>query len=112
MAWEWFNVEKYQVYEVAYHVSAYPNVYAYIGLLWQGKIRATLWFYRDGAPIPKNDSFQSEGVTHYYGRFGQTQFPECVDLLRNEQPVFFGWNADTKGVTLSTGTEPVGEAET
>jgi len=46
----------------------------------------------------------------YYGYFGQDQFPDAVDLLRNEKPVFFQWS-DATGVRLSTEQEPVGEEE-
>lgn len=112
MAWTSFTVEKYEVNSVAHNTEGYPGVYGYIRLYWEGKQRATLWFYRDGvSPIAANASFSSGGSTNYYGRFGQAQFRDCVDLLRNEKPAFFQWNDTTKGAFLSTGQEPVGETE-
>jgi hypothetical protein len=77
-----------------------------------GKKRATLWFYRDSvSTISANASFSSGGYTQYYGRFGQAEFRDSIDLLRNEKPVSFQWNETSNGVFLSTGEEPVGEAE-
>ncbi|MCK5615589.1 hypothetical protein KAR91_77710 [Candidatus Pacearchaeota archaeon] len=113
MAWKQFAVEDYKIYGVAYNTKGYPNIYGFIRLYWQEKQRATLWFYRDGTEsISSNASFQSGGYTNYYGRFGQSQFADFVDILRNEKPVYFHWNDVTKGVFLATGKEPVGEEET
>jgi hypothetical protein len=113
MAWTLFAVEDYKVYGVAHNTAGFPDIYGFIRLYWEGKERATLWFYRDGAAsISPNTSFTRGGYTHYYGRFGQNQFADFVDLLRNEKPMYFHWNDTTKGVFLATGQEPVGEGET
>lgn len=112
MAWESFNIEQYEVYSVAHNTAGFPDCYGFIRLYWQGRQRATLWFFRDSATaISPNVSFVSGGCTNYYGRFGQAQFHDCVDLLRNEKPVFFQWNETTKGAFLATGNEPIGEDE-
>ena len=112
MAWELFSIDDYEVFSVSQNTPGYLGVYGFIRLHWQGKQRATLWFYRDSVTtIAANASFSSGGYTNYYGRFGQTQFGDCVDLLRNEKPVFFHWNEGSKGAFLATGEELVGEAE-
>jgi len=112
MAWEQFKVDEYKVYSVTGNTSGFAGIYGFIYLYWQDKRRATLWFYRDSvATIPDNASFTSGGSLNYYGRFSQAQLGDCVDLLRNEAPVYFHWNDKTKGVFLSSGEEPVGEGE-
>ena len=110
MSWQWFTVNDYQVYIVAPNTAFYPDIHAFIVLTWPGA-QATLWFYKEGASIPANSSGQSGSVTTYYGRFRQAHYDDCLDLLRNEKPVNFGWYATQLGVCLSTGQEPVGETE-
>jgi hypothetical protein len=112
MAWESFSVDQYTAYLVTQNTTGFPNIYGFVNLHWGGKPRATLWFHRDSEPtIPANGSFNSGGYTNYYARFRQAQFSDCVDLLRNEKPIFFQWNEATKGAFLATSPEPVGEAE-
>lgn len=113
MSWEQFEIDNYKVYGVAHNTKGLPGVYGFIRLYWEDRERATLWFYRDGTgSISDNASFMSAGYTHYYGRFSQSQFADFIDILRNEKPVYFHWNDDSKGVFLATGEEPVGEEET
>ena len=113
MPWESHSIENYRVYGVAHNTPGYASIYGFIRLYWSKKARATLWLYRDGTPnIPPNASFQyGDGTAHYYGRFGQAEFADFVDLLRNEKPVYFHWNTTSKGVMVSTTEEPVGEGE-
>ncbi|MDH5805678.1 MAG: hypothetical protein OEZ54_10920 [Gemmatimonadota bacterium] len=63
-------------------------------------------FVRDGSAIPP--------ATEKNGRhllfFCRSSFPDIIDMLRNEGPVFLRW-ADGVNTTLSTGYEPVGEGE-
>lgn len=110
MAWESFGIDQYEVCMVAQGTPGYAGIYAFIRLHWLGKPRATLWFHRESvSAIPANSSFSSGGYTNYYGRFGQPELGDAVDLLRHEKPVFFQWNESSKGAMLSTGKEPVGE---
>lgn len=112
MAWESFGIDQYEVCMVAEGTPGNIGIYAFIRLHWLSKQRATLWFYRDGVDsLPANTSFSSGGITHYYGRFRQTELGDVVDLLRHEKPIFFQYNETTKGAILSTGKEPVGEHE-
>ena len=97
MAWESFTVDEYEVTAVTVNTDGLPGVYGYIRLFWEGQQRATLWsLSRHRASRPTNHS-SSGGVKKYCGRYSQTQFADCVDLLRNEKPVTFGWNEATKG---------------
>lgn len=112
MAWTSVTIDQYEVYSVAHNTEIYVGVYGFIRLYLRDNQGATLWFYRDSVTtIAANMSFSAGGVTNYYARFGQAQLRDCVDLLRNEKPVSFHWNETTKGAFLSTGQEPVGEAE-
>ena len=44
-------------------------------------------------------------------RMGKDDYLRCVDLLRNERPVFIEKDAQSGDVFLRTGDEPVGENE-
>src|SRR5262245_28464260 len=109
MAWQYFEVEHYSVHVMALNTPGFEGVRAYIKLSWAGKSRATLWFHASPTSNP-NLSMGSGDIT-YYGRFMAEQLPASVDLLRNEKPVYFGWNDTSQGVDLSTTAEPVGEGE-
>jgi hypothetical protein len=112
MPWQSFSVDQYEAYQVALNTPGFPDVYGFIRLYWGAQVRATLWFYRDSAPaISPNASYSSGGVIRYYARFRQAQFHDAIDLLRNEKPLYFQFNDTTNGAFLSTGGEPVGEAE-
>jgi hypothetical protein len=110
MGWQWFTVDDYEVYILGANTASYPGIYAYVVLTLQTG-QAFLWFHTDGATIPANSVIGSGASTRYYGRFRQAQFDDCVDLLRNEKPVNFGWNGGSLSVMLGTSQEPVGEAE-
>ena len=76
MAWQSFEIEQYEVYAVARNTPGYDDTHAFIRLYWQGKQRATLWFYLDSVTtIPANASFNSGGFTNYYARFDKPPFP-------------------------------------
>ena len=68
-------------------------------------------FYRDGQPIPYNDSTTYHDLTRVYLRMHERQLDSVVDMLRNEKPCTLLWANDSYAY-LSTGTEPVGEEET
>jgi hypothetical protein len=108
--WQWFIVDEYKVYIVGANIVGYPDIHAYIVLTCPGA-EVTLWFYKEGASIPANSATQVGSTLKCYARYRQAHFDDCLDLLRNEEPVNFGWNGSTLGVVLSTGQEPVGEAE-
>jgi len=72
MAWELFTIEKYEVFSVSQNTPGLPGVYGFIRLHWQGKHRATLWFYRDSvATIGTNGSFSSGAIRIITGGLGK-----------------------------------------
>jgi len=55
------------------------------------------------------DIGRSGADIRYYGHFTAAQFSDCIDLLRNEKPVYFLLNDASNSAWLSTSNEPVGE---
>ena len=111
MAWEQYLISSYSLWGVAKNTPGYENTYAFIKLnLATPGIRPTLWFHRDGGPAIPPNSVSSNGLV--YGRFTERAFADLSGILRNEKPVFFCWNPESKGVFLATSDEPVGEQET
>jgi hypothetical protein len=109
MAWQSFTIEKYETNSVAYNTPGFPTTAAFIRLFWEGDHGATLWFQRGSTPSSTPNHY-SAGVGAYYAMFGEAQYRDAIDLLRNEKPAFFEWN-DPDGARLRTGQEPVGEEE-
>jgi hypothetical protein len=99
------------VHLVTLGTSGYGGLHAFVELFWAGKMRARLWFHSGPTTLTNSSSGSGDDVT-YYGRFTAAQFPDSIDLLRHEKPVYFNWNETTKGAFLSTSSEPIGEAET
>jgi len=111
MALESFAINHYEVHLVAPNNPELSDVYGFIHLYWQEKRRATLWFYRDSvATIPANSLSSSSGDLIYNAYFGQAALRDSIDLLRNES-AFFKWAEASRAVLITTGKEPVGEAE-
>jgi hypothetical protein len=106
-------IESYTCMIIRHHAPGYPSTYACIELHWDGRRRARLWFYLDGATIPAPQPHNADdGLDdEVYGRFVQGAYQDCVDLLRNEKPVRLVWKA-AGGVFLVSGEEAVGEGET
>jgi len=48
---------------------------------------------------------------HVRAEIGDLQMRAIIDLLRNERPAWFSWNAATQSVRVSSNQEPVGEEE-
>jgi hypothetical protein len=111
MAWEQHLISSYSLWGVALNTPGYEHTYAFIRLkVATPGVRPTLWFYRDDAPTIRPNSSSPGGLI--YGRFRARAFGDLMEILRNEKPVFFWWNPDSKGVFLATSDEPVGEEET
>jgi hypothetical protein len=85
MAWQNFEVQYYRVHLVALNSPGFGNIYAFVELYWPTRRVATLWYYseRRRYSIQRPDSGDD---IRYYGRFSAAQFPDCIDLLRNESP--------------------------
>ena len=74
---------------------------------------AWLRFYPMGYQLPEAYEVEDEegGPSKYVASFRSGDFPKILDVLRNESPVSFYWNAETGAVLLRTGAEDVGEGE-
>jgi len=62
----------------------------------------TAYFYHQGYFIPPN----SKHVDRINLRYSISEYEHFLDLLRNEQPVFFCYNEHTKVGYIRTGQEP------
>jgi len=108
MASQSFEVQYYKANLVSHNAPGLTGVYAYVHLNWDNKSRATLWFHSDPTTLTNSVSGSGDDI-RYYARFTAAQFADSIDLLRNEKPVYFVWNDTSKGATLSTAYEPIGE---
>ncbi|MEO0898698.1 MAG: hypothetical protein AAFY71_19965 [Bacteroidota bacterium] len=63
-------------------------------------------FYMEGYPLPGD---QQGKITRFALPIAQLR--DVVDLLRNEKPIYLGWQASLNNAYISTTQEPVGEGE-
>ena len=71
---------------------------------------AYLKFHKDG-PLPDSSAPTTFGQ-RFYGHLDYQQMHAIVDLLRNEEPIRFGWYSENPNLfQLMMGTEPVGEGD-
>ena len=68
-------------------------------------------FYKEGFKFPGNFNPVIKGRQHFYVHFYYSDYPNIIDLLRNEKPIFFFFNENTKYANISTRKEPIGEGE-
>lgn len=80
----------------------------YIQVYNSGVYQGSLTFH-DIATIPDNEL---DGAGHIRLSFHKTDYPNIVDMLRNESPLFIWINPTNKiGGIATESTEPVGEGE-
>ena len=71
---------------------------------------AVLFLRPDGESLPVAYDDVDEGYVRAY--FHRSAYLELIDLLRNEDPVYFHfWTGAGNNMHLATGREPVGEGE-
>jgi hypothetical protein len=105
MAWKWYTITDYKV-SVGSEVG---NYYGSVQLFGED-IFGLLKFHKDG-PLP-NASAPTTFGQRFYGHLDFQQMATMVDLLRNENPIRFGWNDNNKNqFILMTGSEAVGEGD-
>jgi hypothetical protein len=106
--------EQIKKYDVAYYGGGgTANGYWYRAIIGlrrdDGSLIGAAYFYRDGANMPATDEETATGYVHC--RYPAADFPNVLDLLRNEKPVYIkyvgGWNI----ASVTTSPEPVGEGE-
>jgi hypothetical protein len=94
-----------------------PNQFAATVWLFRenGSLLAFLRFYRGGVTMAPNQYRQDLNAAEVSFRFDA--YPSVIDLLRNEEPVYFTWfdySANVPGRlfgALETSREPIGEHE-
>ena len=71
---------------------------------------AVLSFHRSPDTMPDTDSLTGDGAKGCHYRW--EDFPQVLDLLRNEKPLYFGWGSQGQTFAgITTAKEPVGEGE-
>jgi hypothetical protein len=68
-------------------------------------------FYKEGVQLQENRSPIIQGRQYVYLHIHYNDYPNMIDLLRNEEPIYFFYRDDAKFGYLSTSAEPVGEHE-
>lgn len=100
------DIDSYRLYHYN-EENSYGQV-AVINCYKSGSFKGSLYFYKDSAQMPA--SVISGG--YLYLRFREARLPEILETLREEKPLFIGFNDGNKWGWLSTSSnEPVGEEE-
>ncbi len=64
-------------------------------------------FYPDSKNLPKNHYDKRNKLV--YLRYPLSMYPNVIDLLRNEKPIYFSYSESLKMGHVRTGKEPIGE---
>tara|TARA_R110000772_G_scaffold15252_3_gene44431 strand:- start:284 stop:646 length:363 start_codon:yes stop_codon:yes gene_type:complete len=64
-------------------------------------------FYPDKEKLPEN--YYDVNSNLVYMRYHLMMYPNTIDLLRNEKPIYFSFSDKSKVGYIRTGKEPVGE---
>ncbi len=102
-------------YDVAYYagaknISGHPYR-AVIGLRDENnKLLGAAYFHHKHASMPTSDTQKSTGFISCH--YPADHYPQVLDLLRNEKPVFVEFDVKAGNVgNIRTSAEPVGEGE-
>lgn len=97
-------IDKYKVVLYAKEETA-GNLMAYIHCYYKGRNVMTCEFYQDGGALPESrDAGGRVGLAYPW-----SYFAKVIDILRNEKPIYFGFNDSSKVGYITTQEEPVGE---
>jgi len=66
-----------------------------------------LSFYPDNKKLPEN--YYDVNSKLVYLRYRLSMYPNVIDLLRNEKPIYYSYSLKSKVGYVRTGKEPVGE---
>ena len=109
-------VEEIKKYDVAYFAGGQNTPgYQYRAIIGlrrsDGSLIGGAYFHRDAATMPTTDEQTATGYVWFH--YTWEDYPQVLDLLRNESPVFVryvagGWKIGS----IATSIEPVGEGET
>lgn len=70
---------------------------------------AVLYFVPEGIALGANGKRANQ--SHYDVYYPMSAWSQCVDLLRNEKPIYFIYDMLSNTAAITTSDEPVGEAE-
>ena len=70
----------------------------------------TAYFYRDPGLIPETDDMNSE-TKEISLHYRLDDFPQILDILRNEKPVYLWYHTYWNYAAITTSEEPPGEGE-
>ena len=105
------EIKKYDVsyYAGAQNVGGYPYR-AVIGLRDESdRFVAGAYFHHSSATMPTADTKKATGFISCH--YSATDYPQVLDILRNEKPVFVEFDERTNVANVRTSAEPVGEGE-
>jgi hypothetical protein len=102
MSAQWYPVESYKV---SLQVTS-KSVAAYVGC-YSEKKKLEMAFVAPDVKM-KPPSFGPDTIKVHVS---EDRYPSCVDLLRNEGPIWFVVDEDAKAVALATSKEVPGEGE-
>jgi hypothetical protein len=72
---------------------------------------AFLYFYPNGSALPDNRIRIQHGRPTYYVYYHNNYLAEVISDLRNERPISFSFDDESRYSTIRTGSESVGEGE-
>ncbi len=95
---------KIDSYEIVYSSGKFP---ARILLKASNSIFAQLAFYPNNTVLPPDGYSSGRNSINYHTE----DFRNCIDILRNESPVFFSCNGAGSENSINTGGENVGDGD-
>lgn len=104
-----FIIEEFAFYKVllfSHHTNTNIDAGVEISLP-DGK--AVIRFVNSDLPENSMEVIGSKNIYHVY--YQLNMYPYVIDILRNEEPLFFYYNHDNHESYITTGDEPVGEGE-
>lgn len=97
-------ISEYKV--VLYGEQGTSLIGSYIHCYHNNKIIMSCTFYNDESNVPANDKGLRVNL-----RYPMSKFSNVLDVLRNEEPVYFGFIESSKLGYIATHKEPVGDGE-
>lgn len=97
-------ISSYKV--VLYGEKGNSTIGAFIHCYHNDTIVMSCIFYNDENNVPANSKVSKVDL-----KYPMSKFTNVLDVLRNEEPVYFGFIDSTKVGYIATSDEPVGEGE-
>jgi hypothetical protein len=85
----------------------YPR--ALIKCYYKDDFLVQLNFYPDNASLPENHYDKRNKLV--YLRYPLSMYPNIIDILRNEKPIYFSYSQNLNMGFIRTGKEPIGEGD-